>query len=399
MVYGPEGLRAITQRVIEGRDKRGAKNWRPENSTVNAFVTTQPFLFVEEELRGERQLRGIRFQLYNGTIYMPSWIHKTTTGKETEVPFKTNLKGEGEMYLRWKKQSNIEAATRSTVHISRDYGPGGIIRQNAEKLLEFLDDLSDRFESKAVKRENLPEVIEETLSKLEETGFLKVIKYNKVKLRNQLLETLGPDSLDRFPNLLIILTKLASNSIRVRHEEHSASKVTIKYDRWFDMLYEKRLYERHGISRVLRSARELRRQYAGRTNHTEFRKLVFKLKELSSDLRFDTICTAPYRVPSLLFTIGLFGTDEQRLRYEGNESVDKFVSKLIRTLPRSERKKHKKILKQRPIDEIIRDHDLSSFEKQRQITERLEIYYTPLLRAFKDGRNWRVRTSGEILAV
>lgn len=395
---GPGGLRHMTQEVIAGRDRRAGKNWRPENPAFHAFVMKQPFLFVEEETQGERQLQGIRFNLRRGSIYMPTWIHKATTGEETEVPFKTKKDGEGEMYLRWRAHNSIEAATRSTIHISRDYGPGGRVRQQTEDLFEFLDELGERFEQRAITREDLPGVVEETLLKLEETGFLKVIKHNKVKARKQLLETLAPDSLGRFPNLLIILTKLASTGIRVRHEQQSASKVTKKYEKWFDMLYEQRLYERLGVGKVLNRARNLRREFARRTDHSKFKNLVFRMRESTRDnFRADTIRTAPYRVPSLLFSIGLFGVNTGWLRYEGLEPVEEFVKKLIKTLPKDERAKYEDIFTQRPIDEIIRDPDIPVFERERQVIERVETYYTPLRRAYEEGRNWRQRSNGEMI--
>ncbi len=243
--------------------------------------------------------------------------------------------------------------------------------------------------------ENLPLVIEQTLHMLEVTGYLNPIKLNKTKVAPQLLEALGPDSRGRFPNKLISQTRLASVWVKVRHEQISANKVTEKYEGYFPRFYEERLKERLAVREVGNAAWEVGNQ----VGKPAFADAVFRLKKSVRD-RFgaDRIRVAPYRVPSLLFAAGLFGPTPQVLRYEsGREPIDWFIAQLQEIQSQGVDWPDSRIFADRPVDEILADPFMSGEEKSAMIIERIDRYLPPLLESYKQGKNWRQRSNGEIL--
>ncbi len=395
MVQGPEGIKQLAPQIIHGRDLRGAAAYKRENPELAQMVEMQPFLFLDEEIAGERQTGGVRFHRFAGILYLPSWIHKKAKNDEREVPFSTRPKGEGDMYLRWGSRQNIEGAIRSTIHVVDQYIPTGPVQQKAETLLEYLDELGDRFEEGHITRENLPFFIDQALNMLESTGYLNPIKLNKTKVAPQLLEALSPDSRGRFPNKLIAQTRLASVWVKVRHEQISANKVTMKYERYFPKLYEERLRERLAVHEVRDAAREVQKQVGQRAFATSVLRLR---RSIRNQFGADRIRVAPYRIPSLLFAAGLFGATSRVLRYDsGREPMEWFTAQLQEIQSEGTDWPDSRILTDQPIDEVLADPSLSEDEKSEIILERVDRYLPALIQSYEQGRNWRLRANGEIL--
>ncbi len=329
MTRTSEHLRRRAPDILKAQELRGPARFFWENPEVAERVKNYPFLFILDEDSRKLPGQGIQVNPWTGTIILPSWREgRSGLARDTE-PFHVNPKGKGDVSVRLAEYGSVEQAMRGTIHASEHSRPGGEGKLNAERFMEFAKDLERQFLNGEITRENLYRALNETKALLGETGFgTRAQKPTKRRAGSKVQSAAGPDSLGRInPERSSVM--LASAYRDGLHEFLTASMVVDKYDKLFNALATQRMYERMATEFALDDVRDLT-SYTGDC-HSVFRAKIQDLKEtLTEFFRVDTIRTAPYRVPALLMTVGVFGFDQNPIAYAGTRRLPDIISLMVK---------------------------------------------------------------------
>lgn len=383
--------------IIGGRDRRGTKDLYHENPEIAKIALQSPYVFEEERPKNHSSEteRGIRFNQFTGALYIPSLRPGKSSLADRVVRKRTE--GKGEESIRWAPYNSIEALMRATIYASHNYRPGGQYRVNAERFMGHVDELIERFDRGEISRENIDEVLLETIDVFDHVGFGNPQRENKKDATRQAIKALDQDSLGRFPNKLISQTRLASAWVKGLHEFLRGSHVVGKYEQYFDALASERLTERLAVAEVIGVAEK-----AIDTDGAKLRKVVAELKDVTTEaFRVDLIKAAPYRVPALIFNVGLFGFDADNIGLDRNDPQT-FIDRMMAATNHNSTTLLKEPREWGTVETVFDLGTLDPRERVQAVHDRIHKYLPALQIAFEEGGDWTKSVSGklqEILAI